>query len=435
LSVSPADAAADHEVKLLSFVGVAFMMIAACLGYWVHSSTRLGRRGRLCVLSLLGLGIVLAPFAVISAYGPLRSKMAHFTLSFFGVMGGFRMIELICGTGPKGFDKSFKHFVIYFASPAEVLFDEKGRLQAAPPGLMAELLLRIAAHMALGTVLLSFGKATDFAPLLGPGTDLGALPFLGFPASLPAVYLQAAFVYCMLATSMLMHRLPTTLLDIGTAEPMRAPLLLSTSIRDFWGRRWNLIIHRLMKRTFFAPLANRSAAARHVGGLLAFVISGLFHEYMWLVVNWPHMCGYTPGQPTLFFLVQFLLCAVEAALADTSLGRACAGLPRPLKTVGVTCLILPMGPLFLRGLHTGGMMAQCAEQGQTLEVLPRGGAAASIGEEMGWPPLDWALVAAAGFLALGYEAWKLRRRVLPAARGASKVCVMLPTSTQPLAGG
>ena len=37
---------------------------------------------------------------------------------------------------------------------------------------------------------------------------------------------------------------------------MRAPLSQSTSIRDFWGRRWNLIIHGLMKRCFFMPFQN-----------------------------------------------------------------------------------------------------------------------------------------------------------------------------------
>eukprot|EP00438_Fugacium_kawagutii_P022080 Skav221384 [mRNA] locus=scaffold4031:10725:18837:+ [translate_table: standard] len=64
---------------------------------------------------------------------------------------------------------------------------------------------------------------------------------------------------------------------LASVDSMQSPLLLSTSLRDFWGRRWNLVVHRLMKRTFFAPVVGRS---RWLAGLLAFMMSGLFHEYM-----------------------------------------------------------------------------------------------------------------------------------------------------------
>ena len=51
---------------------------------------------------------------------------------------------------------------------------------------------------------------------------------------------------------------------IASVDSMQTPLLLSTSLRDFWGRRWNLVVHRLMKRTFFVPLVGAGTSGKAV---------------------------------------------------------------------------------------------------------------------------------------------------------------------------
>merc|ERR1719387_2693490 len=179
-----------------------------------------------------------------------------------------------------------------------------------------------------------------------------ALPFLGFPFVLPALYLQTAWIYSTLAITGLSLQLVLALVGFDSLDSMRQPLLLSTSIKDFWGRRWNLVIHNLMKRTFFKPLAARGgAASRHAGAFLAFVMSGLFHEYMWLITNWFQMETYTPGLPVCFFLIQFALTAIEAITAKMWLGQRIAKLPSVVRTICTTLVILPFGPLFLQGLY------------------------------------------------------------------------------------
>merc|ERR1719387_67770 len=179
-----------------------------------------------------------------------------------------------------------------------------------------------------------------------------ALPFLGFPFVLPALYLQTAWIYSTLAITGLSLQLVLALVGFDSLDSMRQPLLLSTSIKDFWGRRWNLVIHNLMKRTFFLPFARRGGtAARHFGALLSFIMSGLFHEYMWLITNWFQMDKYTIGFPVAFFLIQFVAAAVESILAKTSMGKMVAGLPNLVRTVCTTLVILPFGPLFLQGLQ------------------------------------------------------------------------------------
>ena len=57
------------------------------------------------------------------------------------------------------------------------------------------MLLRIAKHMLIGTVVLSIGRATDFAPFLDDREPV-RMPLMGLPYALPSVYLQTLFTYC-----------------------------------------------------------------------------------------------------------------------------------------------------------------------------------------------------------------------------------------------
>merc|ERR1719487_1233644 len=177
------------------------------------------------------------------------------------------------------------------------------------------------------------------------------MALVGSPGALPAVYLQTVFVYSMLATALLSHRLVLALAGFDSLDSMRQPLLLSTSIKEFWGKRWNLLIHNLMWRSFFKPFAARGVASRYVGAFLAFVMSGLFHEYMWLITNWHQMETYTKGLPLCFLLIQFVLTAIEGVLAKTQLGHMVAGLPSPVRTICTTLAVVPFGPLFLQGIY------------------------------------------------------------------------------------
>jgi hypothetical protein len=72
--------------------------------------------------------------------------------------------------------------------------------------------------------------------------------------------------------------------------------LAATSLRDFWGRRWNRIMSGMMRDLLFVPLS------RYVGVIAAsaavFVYSGVLHEFVSVLAGG----GY--GGPTLYFLIQ-----------------------------------------------------------------------------------------------------------------------------------
>jgi hypothetical protein len=94
------------------------------------------------------------------------------------------------------------------------------------------------------------------------------------------------------------------------AKPLMRNPLRSTSLTEFWGRRWNTGFHELASRFTFKPL--RHIVGAGFASLLTFVASGLIHE---LVISVPVRSAY--GLPTGYFVLQGLGIASER----TPLGR------------------------------------------------------------------------------------------------------------------
>jgi hypothetical protein len=94
------------------------------------------------------------------------------------------------------------------------------------------------------------------------------------------------------------------------AEPIMSSPLRSTSLGEFWGKRWNLGFRQLAHELIFRPLHRRLGP--DAAGLLVFLVSGLIHD---LVISLPARGGY--GLPTLYFLLQ----GVGVTVEHSRLGR------------------------------------------------------------------------------------------------------------------
>jgi len=92
-------------------------------------------------------------------------------------------------------------------------------------------------------------------------------------------------------------------------EAVQRSPVLSRTLAEFWGVRWNRVVGRLLRRNFFEPLARRGAPM--LGVLLSFAVSGLLHFYLVLPA-----AGLLPAiWMGSFFAAHGMLCLVEARLA------------------------------------------------------------------------------------------------------------------------
>lgn len=117
------------------------------------------------------------------------------------------------------------------------------------------------------------------------------------------------------------------------AQPIMAKPVLSKTLSEFWGKRWNLGFRQLAHDLIFRPLHKRVGVA--VAGLLVFVASGLIHD---LVISLPARGGY--GLPTAYFILQGL----GVTLERSALGRR-LGLQKGL-TAWIFLLIVTAAPAF-----------------------------------------------------------------------------------------
>lgn len=112
-------------------------------------------------------------------------------------------------------------------------------------------------------------------------------------------------------------------------RPFPAPLA-STSLAEFWGRRWNRPFSELARVLVVPPLRRAGPGA---GVLGAFVVSAALHE---LAISYPAGAGF--GLPTAYFLGHGALVVLEPRLGIRSW-------PTPLRrvwTLGLVALPLPL---------------------------------------------------------------------------------------------
>jgi len=97
------------------------------------------------------------------------------------------------------------------------------------------------------------------------------------------------------------------------AQPIMSKPILSKTLSEFWGKRWNLGFRQLAYDLIFRPLHKRIGVA--AASLLVFLASGLIHD---LVISLPARGGY--GLPTVYFILQGLGVTLERSGFGRRLG-------------------------------------------------------------------------------------------------------------------
>jgi hypothetical protein len=84
--------------------------------------------------------------------------------------------------------------------------------------------------------------------------------------------------------------------------------LLSLSLREFWGQRYNRFVNTVLKESVFQPI-RMEYSSRTIGGLTTFIISGLIHAHIaYLLLD--DLSSVFPA--FMFFILHGIACCFEA---------------------------------------------------------------------------------------------------------------------------
>jgi len=148
---------------------------------------------------------------------------------------------------------------------------------------------------------------------------------------------------------------------------MLNPIFESTSPSDFWGRKWNLVVHGILKRGVYKPV--RTRCSRFVASVATFIASGLFHEWLLTLVFHPESddgeCSpicYTPGfgRNTLFFLWCAFFIGLEYAIGSAAVFQVLRNnLPLTVVSLMVVSLALPVAHWFTNDYVRSDFFIDC----------------------------------------------------------------------------
>lgn len=174
------------------------------------------------------------------------------------------------------------------------------------------------------------------------------------------------------------------LYGVQTYDMVLNPMLKSRSVTDFWGRRWNVLVHTGLKNGVYKPV--RSATLSRGWAVAAtFVASGLIHEYVNYVMFGGHghrgdaafVSAFADGykfrwKQMIFFGWNGTLLLGEYVFGATRIARYMAEtLPSPIITALVMSTALPLGHLFTGDWIRGGYFDAIYQSGFVVVCEPQ----------------------------------------------------------------
>lgn len=178
---------------------------------------------------------------------------------------------------------------------------------------------------------------------------------LGFYTSMNILYYPFATLAALLLGS-----------DIDSIPPVHNKPFLSTSLRDFWNRRWNVNTKSELRELVFLPVLRLLGSDVNVkksnkipqwkclvAGLATFLYSGLMHEY----IIWSFF-GTVDGQQMSFFMLQGVGVIAEVGfsklMSRVGLRRFCEKNGWWAGRIWAKGWLLWTSPLFLNGFIKSG---------------------------------------------------------------------------------
>lgn len=222
------------------------------------------------------------------------------TAFFLTWLANFKILLFSIGQGPLSSDPSISlsHFISIASLPIQPPSLQKSKASPKSPLNVATKVLVLALLMPI----------YQYKPKINPKLMLACYCFY--------LYIGLEIILAIVAA------LAEKFLGIESGPQFNEPYL-STSLQDFWGRRWNLMVTNILRPIVYEP--TKLLSSKIIGRKLAtipallctFVLSGVMHEIMYYYI------GRVPPtwEITWFFVLQGVLVAIEVLVKKMMRGR------------------------------------------------------------------------------------------------------------------
>lgn len=353
---------------IVAFFQVLLAATAAVIAYyWI-----IRKRGTMTAY-LLGYGILIPallyiPFVIADMIPSMRNSFVLFALFGYPPVTCFRLMASMHGTTVASTEKELVSTVLYYIELVPFQRDKDNEL----PSLITrqELIknsinsLQYFMHVAILLNLMEFCDYKPF-PSVEPIQSIWDIFYWG---NLLNNYFMAATISVLISLNgSILSVLFSLLTGFRIMSLHDSPLTASTSVTNFWSKRWNRVMSVPFRIGVFKPLL-KNGYSKSIAILASFVASGVFHEYLFSALafrygidhNNPHHQAVFLNQ-MLFFGWNGVLMFIERIIGDHPLFVWIGGnVPGPIRTFFIVMLALPLGHLIAnefidQGLFPGVM--------------------------------------------------------------------------------
>mmetsp|Transcript_35628 Transcript_35628/g.65280 ORF Transcript_35628/g.65280 Transcript_35628/m.65280 type:complete len:374 (-) Transcript_35628:54-1175(-) len=279
-------------------------------------------------------------------------QLASFCATTVVVGGSMHIVELAAGTAPADAKASLGAWLEYITSPIFPRYgpDEK-LLRPAPGAIPRRLMMVLKYHVLCGLTASAINNlgCRPSATWISSTFDSQHWSVMWLSLILDRLITGVAawtfleYMFCVGGLAMLLQ-------GKDPIETFRNPIFGTSSIRDLWGKRWNMQWNGLYRRSCFTPL-KRLGTGYALASFATFALSAAAHELQ----AYLSFAGYTLGTMSRFFLLHGLLSFLEN-MFEQLLHRwlpprgleLLKGLPHAVKNAYAFFIVaIVTGPLFI----------------------------------------------------------------------------------------
>ncbi|KAI3718637.1 hypothetical protein L6452_19516 [Arctium lappa] len=246
--------------------------------------------------------LVLFPVIFLFLYLPLNLHtmfLCGLTFFFMSWLGSFKLILYAFGEGPLSSypPLPLSHFISTACLPIKIITNQQNPSHQTTKKSPKEYAIRV---FLLLITIMAHSYKDNFHPLL--------------TTSIYAYYIFFSLELLLAVAASLARTLVGAELEPQFDEPHHA-----TSVQDFWGKRWNLMVSSILRPTVYHParaIFSHLVPARWVSVpavFTTFLVSGIMHEMIFYYLG-----RFTPTwEVTLFFVIHGVWVGTEIVLKKT----------------------------------------------------------------------------------------------------------------------